>query len=230
MQARVITILGHDYSESSAEACQASALGWGVKVEIQPAITADTVESFMLAHDLTWTWADSNTKKQRCELTGLQQFPYRARDVRAKMACSMSHYLLWKECADADEDYLILEHDARFQRELPPIDFFGACQINDPRGGGYRGAWHSDTMTARGTHGVHPLTPKREPGSLTPDGFSGASAYLVRPFAAREFVDAFHRLGVWPNDATVCLQLFPWLEEYYPFITWVDQKHSTTTE
>lgn len=201
----------------------------GVTVSPFWAVTADTVEAVMQYHGLAWTWANLNTEHTICPHTGLRQHPYRARDVRTKMACSMSHYLLWKESIHSGEAVLILEHDARFERELPDIEFLGACQINDPRGGGYRGAWHSDHMIQRGTTGAHALTAKREPGSLVPDGFSGGSAYIVKPHAAEQFIDAYHRLGVWPNDATICLQLFPWLQEYYPFITWIDQQESTST-
>lgn len=229
MLARIITIQGHAYSEHGAEQCRLTAQQHGVDAEISWAVTPHDVESHMQHHGLAWTWADHNTRETVCPYTGLHHFPYRARDVRTKMACSMSHYLLWKESVASGEDVLILEHDARFQRDLPEIDFHGACQINDPRHGGYRGAWHSDHMQRRGTVGVHALTAKREPGSLVPDGFSGGSAYIVKPHAAQQFISAYHRLGVWPNDATICLQLFPWLEEYYPFITWIDQHESTTT-
>jgi hypothetical protein len=124
---------------------------------------------------------------------------------------------------------LILEHDAVFVRPLPSFEFEGAIQINDPRSGGYRGKEHSNTMTQRGTEGVHSLTRKREHDSRIPDGFSGNSAYIVKPWAAEKFIKAYTKYGVWPNDATICLQLFPWLEEYYPFITVINQSQSTST-
>lgn len=229
MITRLITIRGHSYSEKSSYACIDSAARYDIEVHPWWAVTPDSVVDIMNYHGLSWTWANMNTQKTICPHTGLHHFPYTARDVRTKMACSMSHYLLWLECADSDDEMLILEHDARFQRELPDIDFYGACQINDPRGGGYRGAWHSDQMAQRGTTGTHALTRKRDSGSLIPDGFSGGSAYLIKPHAAQQFLDAVARLGLWPNDATICLQLFPWLQEYYPFITWIDQQESTST-
>lgn len=228
MKARVITIQGHAYSEASSAACIQSARANDIEVSVFDAVTSDTVEVEMAQHGLQWTWANHNSSWCQCPISGLDHFPYRTQDIRRKMACAMSHYLLWRECAAQDDVYLILEHDARFVRHMPNINFHGACQINDPRRGGYRGAWHSDVMSQRGSQGVHPLTAKRPTHSRIPDGFSGHSAYLIKPWAAREFVNAYHRLGMWPNDATVCLQLFPWLEEYYPFITVVDQQESTT--
>lgn len=230
MKIFVITMLGHQYSESSARACQISGQKVGVQVEIFPAVTIQTHQSIMDAHGLSWQWAHNNTRETVCPHTGLVQFPYRARDLRAKIACSLSHYLLWHQCKESGEDYVILEHDARFLTAIPDLDFHGAVQINDPKGGGYRGRWHSKVMRERGLQGVQPLTAKREPGSRIPDGFSGNSAYMIHPWAAREFCDKFHDIGVWPNDATICLQLFPWLQEYYPFVTRVCQTQSTTTQ
>ena len=228
MKARVITISGHAYSEASSAACIESGSKHGIDVTVFDAVMPDTVLAEMAHYELRWSWANNNVSDSVCPDTGLRHFPYRTADIRRKMACAMSHYLLWRECAAQDDVYLILEHDARFVTAMPDIDFHGACQINDPRRGGYRGTWHSDVMTKRGTQGVHPLTAKRPVNSGVPDGFSGHSAYLVKPWAAQKFVNAYHRLGMWPNDATVCLQLFPWLEEYYPFVTVVDQQESTT--
>lgn len=230
MKAFVITIRGHEYSEESANRCITSAHKHGLHVEKFTAVTKDTVEELMRNYNLTWTWANGNTEKITCPITGLEQFPYTSGDLRNKMACSMSHFLLWNLCVQLNEPILILEHDAVFIRELPVIDFHGAIQINDPHGGGYRGKHHSREMIERGTTGVHPLSRKRPEDSKIPDGFSGNSAYIVKPWAAQEFIGAFNKYGVWPNDATICLQLFPWLEEYYPFISIVNQKQSTSTE
>lgn len=230
MRAWVITIPRHEYSDSMARRCISSAAKYGIQVEKFYGVTPDTVQDLLDQFDLYWTWANNNQSRSVCPKTGLTLTPYRARDVRTKIACSMSHYLLWRQCADTDEPMLILEHDAVFIGEMPDIEFEGAIQINDPRGGGYRGQWHSDQIIARGIPGVHPLIRKREIGSTIPDGFSGNSAYIIKPWAARKFVAAFHDLGVWPNDATICLQLFPWLQEYYPFVTQVEQTRSTTTE
>jgi GR25 family glycosyltransferase involved in LPS biosynthesis len=230
MRSFVITIRGHSYSEESANRCIDSALTYNIHVEKFDAVTKDTVDEQLIKYDLKWSWANQNTENTVCPITGLEQFPYTSGDLRNKIACSMSHYLLWKLCVEIDEPILILEHDAVFIRELPDIEFNGAIQINDPKYGGYRGKHHSQQMTDRGIFGVHPLTRKRPEDSKTPDGFSGNSAYIVKPWAAEKFIDAFHHYGIWPNDATICLQLFSWLEEYYPFITTIRQTYSTSTE
>ena len=101
--------------------------------------------------------------------------------------------------------------------------------MNDPAGATRKGAWWGQQMKQRGTIGAHPktwVTTKAE--RKIPDGLAGNSAYMIKPWAAKELINKFKELGVWPNDATMCKQLFPYLEEYYTFITKVNQTQSTT--
>ena len=62
-----------------------------------------------------------------------------------------------------------------------------------------------------------------------PDGLAGNSAYVIHPEAAYEMMSLFRVYGVWPNDATMCIQLYPELYELYPFVTRVESKQSTTS-
>lgn len=230
MKAFVITIKNHLYSEESANRCIDSAKKFNQHVQKFDAVTKDTVDDITNKLNLHWTWANHNTERTVCPYTGLEQFPYTSGNLKNKISCSMSHYLLWKKAVDINESILILEHDAIFIHSLPNIDFNGAIQINDPQNGGYKGNQHRQEMINRGLTGVFPLTRKRSIDSKIPDGFSGNSAYIVKPWAAKKFMNAFHEYGIWPNDATICLQLFPWLEEYYPFISIINQTYSTSTE
>ena len=122
---------------------------------------------------------------------------------------------------------LILEHDAVFQDWLPGWDYKGICQINDPNGATHRGQWWSEQMIKRGP-GVFGKTLVME--GKRPDGLAGNSAYMIKPWAAADLIAAMRRYGVWPNDATMCIQLFPHLQEMYPFITRVEQTQSTTVQ
>jgi GR25 family glycosyltransferase involved in LPS biosynthesis len=142
----------------------------------------------------------------------------------------MSHYLLWEQCVELDEPILILEHDAVFIRDFPQdVEFNGICMINDPAGATPRGTQWSQHMRQRGGEGAFEKTWIRtEKERHIPDGLAGNSAYMVKPWAAQEIINTFHKIGVWPNDATICAQLFPYLEEYYPFITVAKQTQSTS--
>lgn len=223
MRAYVITLRGNDYSERKADRCIQTGKMHGVRVERFEAVPAVDAERWMLAYGLKWTWAKHNTAPDVCPVTGLKQHPYGT--LTKKIGCSMSHFLLWWKCMVTEEPLLILEHDAVFVRPLPDIEFDGICQINDPKGATPRGDWWSDRMKERGP-GVFPVTHVFPDDK--PDGLAGNSAYLLKPHAAAGLVKAFKELGVWPNDATMCRQLFN-LEELYPFVTRVEQEQSTTT-
>jgi len=224
MKAYVITLRGNAYSMRSSLRTIASGRKHGQEVERFWGIDATQAKAVMEDFGLKWTWANNNTSCVKDRKTRLKQHPYGS--LLPKIGCSMSHYLLWERCAAGDEPILILEHDAQFLRPMPDIVINGICQINDPRGATPHGARWSDEMAERG-EGLWPKTRVMERGQ--PDGLAGNSAYIVTPWAASELMSAFHEHGVWPNDATMCVQLFPYLQEYYPFITKVRQTQSTTT-
>lgn len=234
MLAYVITLKGDEYSERVASRCIQSAEEHSLVVSNFYGVDRKQARSVMVEHNLEWSWANNNTKARTCPTTGLYQFPYTAADTTladldSKIGCSMSHYLLWKYCIERNEPLLILEHDAVFLKPLPEINFKGICQINDPAGATPKGNWWSQQMRKRGP-GVFEKTwirPKKE--RHIPDGLAGHSAYMIKPWAAQKAIDKYHELGVWPNDAMICKQLFPCLEEYYPFITKVVQAKSTST-
>jgi GR25 family glycosyltransferase involved in LPS biosynthesis len=226
MKAYCITLYGHDYSEAVSERCIRTAAEIGrISVEPFPAVDKDQAERVLRAKRLRWTWTTDAVRY--CPVTGLRQHPY-AGSLQTRIGCAMSHLLLWEKCRDLGEPILILEHDSVFLRPMPEIEFRYCCQINDPAGATRRGQWWSEQMTARGTKGVHAKTWVTRPAERIPDGLAGNSAYLIRPHAAQELIDLVHELGVWPNDATMCAQLCPDLEEYYPFVTRVEQTVSTT--
>jgi GR25 family glycosyltransferase involved in LPS biosynthesis len=214
LKAYVITLHGHEYSERVADRCIASA---NIPVEKWRAVDKVHAIEVMGQYDLRWTWGDNKV---------LKHHPYGG-PLETRVGCAMSHYLLWRQCVLLSEPILILEHDAVFIRDLPQFDYKGICQINDPRGATRHGAMWSDLMARRGP-GVFSKTRVMPDG--TPDGLAGNSAYVIKPFAARELIEKVHDIGLWPNDATMCIQFFPYLEELYPFVTEVRQEQSTTND
>jgi GR25 family glycosyltransferase involved in LPS biosynthesis len=225
VNAFVITLEGHAYSELKSARCVASAAANGLlQVERFKAVDRWHARDATKVRGLKWTWANENTSHSRCPHTGLKQHPYGS--LEAKIGCAMSHFLLWETCVALKEPIVILEHDAVFLRQFPEFEFRGICQLNDPDGATPRGKWWSDQMVNRGP-GVFQKT--RVFPDDVPDGLAGNSAYVVKPFAAQELIDTVRDLGVWPNDATMCRQLFPYLEELFPFVTRVEQSMSTTS-
>ena len=63
-----------------------------------------------------------------------------------------------------------------------------------------------------------------------PSGLPGNSAYIIKPWAAKMLLDKTLEVGIWPNDALMCRQFFPWLQQYYPYFTVVQNTgYSSTT-
>lgn len=220
MKAYCITLRGHEYSERVGARCIQSATEVGkIRVEKFDAVNRHEARAVMESRGLIWTWGKG------CSVTRLKHHDYGG-DLDARIGCAMSHYLLWERCVELWEPILILEHDAVFLREMPQFDFTTVCQINDPNGATRRGKWWSDYMVRRATVGVHAKTLVASDPRV-PDGLAGNSAYVIRPLAAYQMMGLCKNLGLWPNDAIMCQQLMH-LEEYFPFITKVEQERSTS--
>ena len=211
MKAFVITLRGNEYSERVATRCIESA---NIPVERFTAITADKSLSLLREIGLRWTWGDG--------YKGMKHKPYGG-NLGARIGCFLSHFLLWQICVKSGP-IMILEHDAVFIRDFEPFDFAGACMLNDPLGATPRGDWWSERMELRGP-GVWPKTKVFD--DTRPDGLAGNSAYVLQPHAAQRLIELVYEIGAWPNDATICRQLVPWLEEVYPFVTEVQAGQST---
>ena len=179
MKAFVIVLHGHEYSERKAARCieTAESIG-GIAVERFYAASPNSALAFMAREGLEWTWAKGNSAEDVCKLTGLKQRPYGR--LLPKIGCAMSHYLLWKMCVQAQQPFMILEHDAVFERKFEPFEFRSICQINDPAGATPKGLWWHAHMRSRGP-GVFDKT-KIFPDDV-PDGLAGNSAYLIKPCA-----------------------------------------------
>lgn len=216
MKAFVITLRGHEYSERVAARCIRTARDvGGIDVECFDAVAADNAVGVMEGRGLKWTWGNG--------VAGLKHHSYGGDDA-ARIGCAMSHYALWEKCAWLNVPMLILEHDSVFLRPFVEFDFKSACMINDPAGATPRGDYWHEKMVKRGK-GVWPKT--HIFNHHRPDGLAGNSAYVIKPKAALHLIGLVRSFGLWPNDAIMCKQLVPHLQEYYPFITRVEQEQST---
>jgi GR25 family glycosyltransferase involved in LPS biosynthesis len=223
MKAYVIRLLCNENSERQAERCIESGRDAGIEVEAFNAIHAEDAETALEYWDLKWTWMQRD--KARVRGIDLKHHSYGG-CLQSRIACALSHYELWLKCALYKEPLLILEHDAVFINPWREFEFDSICMINDPSGATPRGDWWSFQMAERGD-GVWPVTRVFGRTPMRPDGLAGNSAYVIKPHAAQKLVDLFQEYGVWPNDAMMCVQLFPDMQEHYPFITKVSGEGST---
>lgn len=220
MRAFAITMWGHEGSKNGFNKLKQS---WESSMHPFPlkrfaAITYDdNLDSIMDSYKIKWNYPWEEAERDLA--SGLLKTPYPTRNPKARIACALSHYALWKKCYLEDEPILVLEHDAVFTKTLnyqyileSKYDIIG---INDPRGA---------TRKARDYF----IAVERNKDSLQrppviddlsiPQGIAGNSAYIMKPSGAKKMLDLVDEYGLWPNDALMCRQLVPTLgitKEYY---------------
>ena len=197
MKAFVITIMDNEKSVQAANRCIKSAKKYDLSVDMFHAVTPKDNPERML--NLEWG----------VDTTGFKRDERYSRRANA-IAAFASHYSLWKLCAEDNEDYLILEHDAVFKGAVPkPLTYSGLMSLGHPSYGKFH-------MPAR--MGENPLTSKAY--------FPGAHAYMISPEKAKIVMDKAKR----ESDATDVFlhrSRFPFLTEYYPWPIVADDNFTT---
>ena len=225
----IITIENHIDSEFASHTCIESSnrVGNDFNINIWNAIIPEQVNSLLIKEKIQWTYPDVHKIDFK---SGLTLHPYVTRNKNARIACGLSHYLLWKECAESNEPYLILEHDAEFVRKLDyqyildsKYDIIG---INDPRGATRKSRIFYETIIKSKTDILPP--PKVDDMSV-PQGLAGNSAYIIKPTGAQKVISAVKDYGLWPNDAIMCQQLIKGMGVTRNFYTKVQNMSSSTT-
>jgi len=188
----------------------------------------------VFGRQIAWSWPTRSSDDDYCLYTGLYKKTYPAENQNRVVACALSHYRLWKLCVELGEEIVVLEHDARF---LPMASLkdtlqdtsWGAVGLNDPRGNTRKGQMFHAKVAACGD-GINRVPIIDEPTELPlPMGLAGNSAYIIRPHFAKKLLEEVARIGMWPNDAVMCRQLFRDLKVVYPYLTKVEKGASTTT-
>lgn len=240
MKAYIITMSDRGDSAIASKKCFDSIKEYHSKLEpvqweaIQPPrLYEHIVEIF--EEFVTWSWPEKEHEDRLDLFTNLFLRHYKTTDINRVKACALSHMKLWKKSVDDNETMVILEHDAQFIRHFDPDDLvwdksWGAVALNNPQGATRKGQhYHSlVSILGEGIHKIPAIDNKNEPP--LPHGLPGNSAYIIRPHAAKELLQTISKLGIWPNDAIMCTQLFPWLRISYPYYTELQGVVSTTTQ
>lgn len=114
----------------------------------------------------------------------------------------------------------------------------GICGLNAPwnttrkaRIYDYKVKYAVNQMEEQYAKGLVKVPSVDEPHELPlASGLAGNSAYIIKPWAARKLLDKVAEVGLWPNDAIMCRQFFPWLQQAYPYHTLVQGGVSTTVQ
>lgn len=116
------------------------------------------------------------------------------------LSAFLSHHSLWEECVRLNEEVQIFEHDAVCVGNLPEfINYQGCISLGKPS----YGRFNIPPML-----GVNKLMSKQY--------FPGAHAYRLKPAAAKTLI-ANAKEHARPTDVYLHNDMFPWLEEYYPW-------------
>lgn len=207
------------------------------KSEIDPSVFVATVPRQIKRHleeidmgDVVWTYPLTKEEDGLDIKTGLYLRHYPTKKISNRTACMVSHMRLWHKCATGKKPIIILEHDAIFTRKFvfePLEEEFkgGILGLNDPRGATRRSnIFHNVASSKMGLQPV-PTVDDAE----VPQGLAGNSAYLITPTAAKKLLDKVREVGMWPNDAIMCKQFFPWMQVVYPYYTTIQRGLKSTT-
>ena len=191
------------------------------------AITADMSQALLAGNGLKWNypWEGKETDLS----TGLIKSAYPTTNPDNRIACAMSHWLLWNNCVKTDEPLLILEHDAYFiaklEYELALSSKYDVIGINSPAAATRRAHQFHDMVQA-GDSWIQPV-PSIDEFNI-PQGLAGNSAYIIKPAGAKTLIDLSYKHGLWPNDALMCKQLISTLGVTKTYYTRVQGLPSTT--
>jgi len=229
MRSYAIVIKGNTLSEAAFKTLKDSSKSVGNKFNINrfEAVTPDYVDETMKEHYIKWNYPWVG--KEQCLETGLRKSAYKTDNPKARVACALSHYLLWKACVKLNEPVLILEHDALF---INKIDFdvndsnMFIVGVNSPLGA-TRLARDYYTTIMNNKQWIQ-LVPKIDHYDI-PQGLAGNSAYIIKPAGADMMLKLVKQHGLWPNDALMCRQLVPRLGVTKKFYTKVQGTRSTTS-
>lgn len=195
-------------------------------IERYDAVTPEKVSLLLEKYDIKWNypWEGAVHDKE----LNLIKMPYATRVREKRIACALSHYELWNECANQDETFVILEHDAIFNKD---IDFdlpeeYDIVGLNDPYMA-TRLAHKFDAVVKQSSAKFLPVPVIDR--MTTPQGLAGNSAYMIKPSAAVHLCDLVDKYGLWPNDAIMCQQLVPRMGVTSTYYTSTQQLPSTTT-
>ena len=225
MKAYIITLTTHPKSMAAAKRCIGSA---NIPISIFDAVTEEDAERIMREEKIMWKYPWKG--EQMDFKAGLRKSAYPTANPLRRVACFLSHYMLWKMCIEKDEPIMILEHDAIFIKPFDETAFMKAeCDIismNDPRGATRRAQdFHEKLQQGHQTIQRVPTIDDL----MVPQGLPGNSAYIIKPSGAKKMLDLVKEYGAWPNDALMCKQLIQSIASSKIYYTKVQGTPSTTS-
>jgi GR25 family glycosyltransferase involved in LPS biosynthesis len=214
-----------------------SVLDVHTSVAVVPETLVDTMESYFGGR-MEYTYPVTEDQNRHDIKSGLKLTAYPTQDIRKRISCLMSHYVLWKHCVDLNEPIVILEHDAiwnhrKFDYKDIEERFKGSVLgLNSPHRATRKPQAFDDQLKSKWTESSVPeiMPCPWIDDQAVPQGLAGNSAYVIKPKGAKALMALIAEHGLWPNDAIMCKQLMPGqLQCVYPYYTYVRTMGSTTS-
>lgn len=190
----------------------------------------------MVSHMRAWQHCiDMNEPIMVLEQDALFIRPFKWEDVSDPKPLTLND-TWWERWKDTKE-MQVLNWDEKKKWETmnkaikeEPIDRFkgGILGLNSPIGATRKASVYHGVLFGR--YGFHPVPSVDSIGDdPLPQGIAGNSAYIIKPWAAKKLLDKVAEIGMWPNDALMCKQFFPWMQTCWPYFTVVQGTASSTT-
>lgn len=225
MKAYIITLTTHPQSVNAANRCIQSA---NIPISTFDAATEDDAERIMRQEKISWNYPWQG--EQYDMKAGVKKTAYTTRNPLRRVACFLSHYMLWKMCSEKNEPIMILEHDAIFIKPFDDTKFMKAecdiISINDPRGATRKAQEYHEKLQ-QGHQSIQRVPTIDD--LMIPQGLPGNSAYIIKPSGAKKMLDLVKEYGAWPNDALMCKQLIQTIAASKVYYTKVQGTPSTTS-
>ena len=219
---------------------------------IVPATTPETLKRDLRIFGLEKKdWKYPRKGEKRIDFTtGLHLTGYGANDIEKVISCMVSHMRCWMFSMATQFPSIVLEHDALFvkrfnafeniEKDQPDkyevLNSLGIVGLNNPKGATRKASVYYDEvlklneLRGRKFSGYKAVdVPWVDDNKDAPQGLAGNSAYYITNKMAHKLLRKIQEVGIWPNDALMCKQLFPnQIKQIYPFVTELQGIKSTT--
>ena len=183
MKAKIIILKNNQMSERVAKDCIEQATKFGISVEIFNAINGLEYQQHL----------------EKLNVRPLKKFKKGKPGV---YGCFLSHYYLWKECAESKEPYIILEHDGFLIKSLPGniLDQFDdvlKLESENP----YKSEYENRLALIKDNDLTYNIVePYRDMNNGAGWYSVGAYAYIIKPHAAEKLIAWIDKHGFLPAD------------------------------
>lgn len=190
MKSFIITLKNNEISEKHSCECIEQAKKFAIKLERFDAINGNDYPEHLKLLNINPRY---KFKKGKAGVYG----------------CFLSHYYLWKQCADENNDpFLILEHDGYFINRLPDniLDSFTdvlKLDGHDPYSKNYNNILEEEKNKPIKVEKYYNYQTKFLEKNQTGNYMRGAYSYIIKPHAAKKLVDWIQTNGFVPADQQI---------------------------